>query len=116
MGNKLNTNMFKTVLLSTALVATQAAVTGDFFSGFQTGVFLGDFDGFEDYNCPLPELSDMAKNMIGMSNKPAKKGSKKSKKPKHEDEDENGMGAMVDKFDQYVDQFGILASVMDEEY
>lgn len=49
--------MFKTIIAAGA-VASVSAISGDLMSGFQTGVFLGGFDDFEDYSCPLPETSD----------------------------------------------------------
>ena len=72
--------MFKTTLIAAATFATASAnMNADFMSGFQTGAFIGDFTEFEDYSCPLPEISDnvekyvnmynMAKNMMGMQKK-----------------------------------------------
>jgi len=44
--------------IATAALATVATakVNSDFMSGFQSGAFLGDFDEFEDYSCPLPAV------------------------------------------------------------
>merc|ERR1712025_20555 len=84
MGN-FKRKMFKTVIAATAIATASANVNADFMSGFQTGVFIGDFKGFDDYSCPVPEMSDkvdnyvnmynMAKNMMGMKNKSGKGGS-----------------------------------------
>jgi hypothetical protein len=43
-------------LLFTSQMA--AAAGQDFFQGVQTGVFLASEEEFNDYQCPLPEVSD----------------------------------------------------------
>jgi len=112
--------LFKTTIIAAAAVATASAnVNADFMSGFQTGAFIGDFSEFEDYSCPLPDVSDnvnkylnmynMAKNMMGMQGK-------KDNKTVVNKKNGNDMVEMVDKVDKYIDQLSVVASVMDLEY
>ena len=50
--------MYRAVIAATAATLATANINADFMQGFQTGVFVSDFDGFEDYSCPLPEMSE----------------------------------------------------------
>lgn len=111
--------MFKTVIAATAVATASASINADFMSGFQTGVFLSDFKGFEDYSCPIPEMSDKVDNYVNMYNmakgmmgvKAPKKGQNKSLKPSDDPTQD-----LFSKFDNYVDQMGVIASVMDSNY
>ena len=111
--------MFKTVIAATAIAtAANANINADFMSGFQTGVFIGDFKGFDDYSCPVPQMTDkvenyvnmynMAKNMMGMKQKSGKGGNLNKNSDPAAD--------VLDRVDLYIDQIGVIMSVMDSEY
>ena len=44
-----------------ALLGFTAALSNDFFSGVQTGVFLQSEEAFKDYSCPLPPMNEKVK-------------------------------------------------------
>lgn len=108
--------MFKTVIAATAAATVSAGISADFMQGFQTGVFLIDFERFEDYNCPVPELSDdverymsmfnMAKKMMGI-----KDGDKSNLRGSGDPATD-----MFGKVERYANQAGVIASVMDKNY
>ena len=111
--------MFKTIAATMVAATATATVNADFFSGLQTGAFIGNEDHFLDYSCPAPETSEkidnfvnmynMAKSMMGGSKSKGKKGDK-SVAPTE------GPEAMFNKIDKYIDEISVLMSVMDEAY
>ena len=106
--------MYKALAATAMLQFAQAAPSSDFFQGAQTAIFLKSEDDFADYSCPMPEMSEDIERYVNMI-EPVKMmmgGNKKAKKG----ETENPAVVALDKLATYGEQFGILMSVMDEEY
>jgi hypothetical protein len=55
----------KTFLLFAIVTVCRCALTEDFLSGFETGVFVRNDDrAFKDYNCPRPQANDALAKQI----------------------------------------------------
>ena len=53
-------------LVTLTLVTFTQAISSDFFSGVQTGVFVQSDEAFADYSCPMPVISDRIKQFETM--------------------------------------------------
>ena len=58
--------MFKTISSVALVQLSSAALSGDFFSGLETGVHVTDLDQFAEYSCPEPEITSHVESMLGM--------------------------------------------------
>ena len=50
--------MMKTISAVALLQLSSAAITSEFMTGAQTGIFISTEDDFADYSCPEPEMSE----------------------------------------------------------
>lgn len=64
----------KITLFACVLFAvTQAKLSADFVTGFETGIFLRDDDkGFNDYNCDIPMSDDAFLKQVNSMIQPMK--------------------------------------------
>jgi hypothetical protein len=94
-------------ILTLFLVAGATAFSPEFFKGAETGIFLGDEDQFQDYSCPMPELSLYAKSWIDMF---------KPIKSMLENMSQGQPSPLLDAISALMKQFAILYSLFWTEY
>ena len=58
--------MYRALTATATITLANAAITGEFMQGAQTGIFLANEQDFTDYSCPEPEMNEDIERYINM--------------------------------------------------
>ena len=97
----------KVFIVMCALIGATTAISNDFFSGVQTGVFIQSEEAFKDYSCPMPqklEYIQQAETMVAPMKQMFMSMNKGESNP------------LVDSIESVISQFSIVISLFLGDY